>query len=950
MTARRRRIALGLAVGSLAAAVVGAVGPADEVRSSYSWPPRALSGEQPTQLWLAPLLLIRYEPESLHASIPCTLPPPLRSASRPATVIATARLPDTPDALTIVDAGGRLLVEFGDTLLATLDLAESTAAGQDCAYELEVVGDRWSIEGGPDGVALEGALERMPVVTGFSSALDLRSGPGPSIDVTTAVHRVYPTALQAASWLIAALALCAALALVAGAHRPRRGSVRRTLARARASGHSTDAVVVVMLCTWWVLAPVVWDDGWIVARERAYSASGGFSTFYTTLGVNLPLDYWVEWAHHWIAGSSNVLLLRLPVVVCLLALWLLCRAVVSIVAPGPQARATSWTLAAGFLIFAVAWGMTLRPEPVTALLATAVLLCVVLFARDGRTAPLVAMAVLVPLALTAHTTGGVALAPLLAISPRLLRWARSNVAAAATVLASSAALFLVLYTVGSDASQRLADARTTSQYGITSSWRAEYERYQTLNDFPWAAPIRNASVTLIALALLMFVLRRRAGGRPLMSIPAASLALGLVTLLLTSSKIPWHFGALIGIACIALAVEVARLTDEAWHARSWWKPVLLVGAATVAASYFWELTGSWNPADLRTVTWSAGTSGPVSPRDVAVALPVIALVVAVVIGLRRRGGRQATAAAWSIATWLVPILAVPVVAFTVGVLLVDTARTDGWTLARQNLGSAAGRAHCGLADDLAVVPWSSVRTLLPRRSEGAAPPSPTIPPPPLAGLARYELRPGATTPWFDLPRAVPFGTFVAGPRDAMQQLAYEWRDAGTVQQAPLDVPRADGLPLTFETTPWSLVTVPDPPLPASEGETVAVRFRLKGDAADPVAMTAPVAYRATALTGLTGPDAKTLVHPNLVLYFPCAKQPVLERGTVEAPAYVVWFDHWYQPYPSEESSPFRGLRDLYDIRRLPLEGVDVPERLVVFEVRTAEGVAEAAPLGTSAAG
>ena len=55
--------------------------------------------------------------------------------------------------------------------------------------------------------------------------------------------------------------------------------------------------------------------------------------------------------------------------------------------------------------------MTIRPEPVTALLATAVAACAIGFVVRETVTPLAIAALLVPLALTAHHTGIVALAP-----------------------------------------------------------------------------------------------------------------------------------------------------------------------------------------------------------------------------------------------------------------------------------------------------------------------------------------------------------------------------------------------------------------------------------------------------------------------------------------------------------------------------------------------------------
>ena len=202
-----------------------------------------------------------------------------------------------------------------------------------------------------------------------------------------------------------------------------------------------------------------------------------------------------------------------------------------------------WALASAFLVVAFAWDMTIRPEPVTALLATAVMACAVGFAVRETVTPLAIAALLVPLALTAHHTGIVALAPVLALSPRLVRWARARLATACALVTASISWALFLGFVGSDVRHRLADARTTSTYGITSTWRDELHRYVMVDTFPWATPLRRATVALIGLALLAFVSRRRTAYR-LLDVPATMFAVALVLFVVTPSKLPWHFGAL----------------------------------------------------------------------------------------------------------------------------------------------------------------------------------------------------------------------------------------------------------------------------------------------------------------------------------------------------------------------------------------------------------------------
>ena len=61
-------------------------------------------------------------------------------------------------------------------------------------------------------------------------------------------------------------------------------------------------------------------------------------------------------------------------------------------------------------------------------------------------------------------------------------------------------------------------------------------------------------------------------------------------------------------------------------------------------------------------------------------------------------------------------------------------------------------------------------------------------------------------------------------------------------------------------------------------------------------------------TSSAAQDSTTLVHPNLLLYLPCARQPLLADGVVDVPRYFVWFDDAFQPHPYEDTSPFRGSR------------------------------------------
>ena len=450
----RPRLALGLAVSALVAAMVGALGPTSTARTTYSWPPSELPAGTPSSLWYTPLLLMRHRPEAIRAEVPCALPDALPSAARPVTVLATTRFPARNDGLAVTHRADRLVLAVGDQILEHVPLSERTDVGDTCSYKIELGDGRWSIGRESGKVVRDGDLETLPFVTGLFSALDLRSGTPPSIEVTTAVHDARPTSRQKAAWIFAVLALAVALLLVGITSRPRRPRVVvASAARAAAAQvHAADGVVAAVLLAWWVLSPSYWDDGWIAARLSSYADSGGFSTYYDVLGASNPLGYWLDWTQHWLLQVSDTLLvLRVPALACLAVTWLLCRWLLVRGLPWSTGAGgvTLWALASAFLLGALAWGMTVRPEPVLALLVTGVAVCTVRFLARESAAPLAAVAVLIPLAVSAHPAGVVSLAPLLVAAPRLFRWVRPRLVLASTIVVAGVALFAVLSFVGS---------------------------------------------------------------------------------------------------------------------------------------------------------------------------------------------------------------------------------------------------------------------------------------------------------------------------------------------------------------------------------------------------------------------------------------------------------------------------------------------------------------------
>jgi arabinosyltransferase C len=939
--------ALGLSTLALVCAVVGAVGPSESLRSTFSWPPAVLPEEHPERLWYAPLLLARHEPDSISVEIPCTRPRALAGAGAPVTVLATTADPASQGGLAVTQTGSTLRIAVGRQDLARLDLP---IGGRDeCTFRLLVDDGEWSVTGGSANVADAGSLEAMPRVEGLFSELDLRDARASSAEVTTVAHGSRTSIVQKLGWIAAALAALAALVLASATNRPSRPwtTAARGVRAATRELRPVDAVVVLVLHVWWFAGPAFFDDGWVLARQRNYDVSGGFSAYYTSFGTNLPLDFWLEWLQHWVTANTEALLvLRIPTLVCLVALWFLCRYVArQVVTPVGEDGFVRWALASAFLAGALAWGMTLRPEPVVALLAIGVLACTVRFLEQRTTAPLAGAALLVVLALSAHPTGIVSLAPLLAAAPMLVRWARSrrNVAAVATVAIAAVAILGTLVVLGSSLEQRRADATALRTYGDeVAGWRDELNRYTQLSQAPYGAALRRGSVALLLLAVGAFLLRRRREQRSvLLDLPATTVAVALLLFLATPTKWPWHFGALIGLGAVAVAAETARLRDESRRARRWDPaPYFMVLAAVAAAGWAWFPRLGWGDLDLRTMDWTLGIESRITLARAAGLLPVGLLAALAILELRRRRADRRHEAPWRAAALTAPVVALPLIAFTIGVLVTDLAKTESWTLTRQNLDTVTRELRCGLADEALIADRTSMRAL-PALTAAPAVRADDSPAPASVGrLARFVLGPApstdrpAATPWFEVPPNKLVGVFFSGAPGPSDRLELEWGSSETGGISGLgagDLPLDHGPDARSDVSGWRFL--PAGSLPPRPARANAVRLLLRSDPfpGGQVALTAPVTYRNMLLADVLESDgASALVLPNLVTYFPCAEQPDIVGGVAEPPSVVVGFGASIWPLTAG-TSPFDALPRLYALTRFPLSDTpDPPGDLAVY--------------------
>ena len=902
---------------------------------------------------MSPLLLSQRHAAKLDVILGCRLPPPLPGTRQAPTrlVLATTRSPSA-GGLRLVSTGGRLVFESGGRTVARLSRSPE-GSGALCRTELAVSERHWSYADAQGETLASGDLADAPVVNALITGLDVRR-PGLSVRVTTEVYGAKTAPAQRVAGLLAVVLAGLSIGMASFGRRVRRVHARRVSAGLREL-HPVDVVVVAALGVWWIIGPAFFDDGWVRARQQNYAASGSFIEYFIGWGGVLPGAYWLDWIEHWLVeATGSVPLLRLVPLAAGLAGWALCRCALAQAtgrrnAHGPVVIST---MAATYLVSFTAWGMTLRPEPVVAVLVIGALVAVSRFVQRPSVGPLAVVGILAALALTAHPTGIVVLAPLLAAGPGVLTWARTRGPELwlrlGAVTVASCAVAVVLFFVQSDLArtrQETSLARSLSAH--SSNWRDELNRYTLLSSQNFGTPLRRLAVAFLLLAVVGFLTRSSRGRRAAADLPVLSVVLALALLTVTPSKWPWHFGALIGLGAVALATEVGRLAEEG-RQRNWYlglRPVGAAGLVLAANAWAWAPLTSWVTLDLHTLHWS-NTAGAlvrfgshITPGSLKDWVAFLAAVMFVwVTWSRWRHGRWGgSAGVWRLSLWMVTLVAVPALVYTGGYFVRDTQVSSGWTLTRQNLDSLRGRSTCGLGDALTVPRATSIRALQPLQDAVAAPASlvrnavlPRGSRPPFGrpqvwgswGVAAID-RP-LVSPWFALPTPAAsngVGIYVAGSLTGRDRLWLEWgaRSATGVERLERDGVTASVAAASQQD--WALLPsrlLPSRPAAADALRIVAAAHEPPGAW---FGVSAPVQYRRETVASELGADpGRVLISATLSLYFPCASRPpVVARGIAASPeTFVVAADSSIWPI-GDRSSPFNGILDVNGVFQLPLD-------------------------------
>ena len=403
-------VAVVAAAVALVCAVVAFVGPADVQRTQLTWRPVRDGLDRP-------LALLGAYPERLSIRLGCST---ARALPGETSIVRTAADPASSQGLALVKSGDQIHVDIGTKpKLLSVPLPPSGPCRIVARFAAPDNPGRLSLQAGPRAsvrmvqrelLGAEQTEASWPRVVSLHADPALRNRPDAAVEIETVPTGSSPSARQAVFLILALLAVAVAIGLVLhasavnrrGQPGPRRSAVERSPLLAL-----SDVSVVGVAVTALVATPTFWDDGWERATVGTFSKLGSFSNFYTEADYAKPLGYWWFWlTHTWSAGEHTLVVLRIaPLLLIVFSWWALRRWVLDVVIPS-QARRFAHSIAAlVFALGAATFLMTLRPEPLIAFLMTLAIVAVVRFSQQPGPRPLLALAALVALALTAHQTG-----------------------------------------------------------------------------------------------------------------------------------------------------------------------------------------------------------------------------------------------------------------------------------------------------------------------------------------------------------------------------------------------------------------------------------------------------------------------------------------------------------------------------------------------------------------
>jgi len=838
---------------------------------------------------VASLALARGEADALEVSIPCVEESSFRSVPpNPISGALEYRPPDIGVELSVEQSVASLRVGGSDVLSADITDPHNT----DCVVGAEFNGKSWVLKSGDVAESTGGPSPRI-VEAAFS-------GPAATselsfVRVTTRELGSSPGPWRLLLYLSAVAAACGGAWQLA---RSSRTSVARTkwsrirLPRLKA----VDWLVISALVGLIAVVPPTSDDAWIRETARAYGSHGDFSTLFNVRAVTEPFLY----AWHWLNGvwyglvGDVVVWWRLPRLVLGLGSWSVARWAGNRL--GLKDRSPGvWVMAAVFIVGFGAWGFSLRPEPLLMLVVISSAALAIRFQLGERGWVVVAWALVLSMAVV-HPSGIVAWAPVVASWRSILAWLRSGRTArihalTASLITMSAAIAVVL--VDSNLTLELEAIRTYAQsevhqYGVLDEW-LRYRHLETAG----TTLHRTAFVLLAAGAV--FSIRPAPGLTPTQRTWVRSLGLGFVMLALVPSKWLGHFGVLVALGALALAIEI----DNGGKAR---RIIMGIGLA-LGMAWAWATSVGWTPLDLRTQEWWRGASN-LSPVDLSTAQVWVGIFALISLGMSLLRWKWPMGQLSSVHLLVLCSVLIAGGIFS-STLALDVVRTDGWSFGRQSLQGLVASAGCGLGDEI-LIPQRHSLTQLTRSDDPGDRAADAVTEderfeatarfeqlhePPLNGFADEgwisapEGEASFVSDWYDVDGFDAIALMVQGDLSSGRgAVALQWGEvsAGWVRDKGVELlGEEDGI--SPYRSDWTLLATLRPP--------DADRVRLvadHGEGSSSLSSSPPLGFSTvTPSRSARAAGSRILMDTRLGSYFPCIEAPQLTRAVAPVPEVIV---------------------------------------------------------------
>lgn len=732
-----------------------------------------------------------------------------------------------------------------------------------------------------DGVADRSAATNSEVSAGSITVTGLWADPalipGISVQLDTQVAQIHTPPWRWALTIAAlALAIGSILLLVGWPKTPSRAAPGGAIDSEPTRRWSiSDTVAAALLGIATIIVPPNFDDGWVLATVRQFDELGFFSNYYTMDASAQPQGFWWTWLEHlWLGDPGTAAFaLRIPCALLLLwSWWFLRRRVLDQIVPRSQsARAGACAV---YLAASFAFLITLRPEPLIALLLCVQLALVVRYSQRRDPWVIGAMGINGAIALAAHQAGWTVILCAAGALPGFWKWAlhhqkRAVVGALAIIAASSAATFIALVMLGTNWTlwRRSIDAFTADPaYGSLFN---ESQRVNSLFDSLQTGAGRIFVVGVILLSILAFLTRRDRAIQPSATAGWAAVA-SASGLLLTSSKVPNHLGVLAPAAAVLTAITVAELRDSDHYARVR-MAILAVGLAIagyVAVNPFY--TGSRN-TDLLSDRPSLNAEYPwkfFAAGNMWFWVVVLAAILAITFRLGRRHGRlraMAVTALASTCSLCVGLSLAPVIA--------ESGNSESW-IGQQF--SAMGGEGCGLAGTAGLEIPTSVAPL--PQAEPAATPTPLVESTPTVdqvpsvgsypGIPVKTVAPGgsglANSAWFAVGADRRLSIWTRGNYIGVMDLTVNYRDgSGALTSSVMSRP--------MQLSSWQIEQFQAP----DDARQVQISW---DSAAGPTSVSVPWTRLASTHLAAAAQSKAVWVGPAVYLQAPCLTLPSIATG------------------------------------------------------------------------